>query len=98
MLIAAAAAVLAAACLSAFSFWHQNLTDDEYAYLFTAKLLRHGHLTAPLRAAARAAGDAESINLWAGQAYELAEERPAAELVERWAAEAQAALRAALET
>ena len=56
------------------------------------------HLTAPLRAAARAAGDAESINLWAGQAYELAEERPAAELVERWAAEAQAALRAALET
>src|SRR5207247_5203170 len=55
------------------------------------------HLTAPLRAAARAAGDAESINLWAGQAYELAEERPAAELVERWAAEARAALRAALE-
>ena len=49
------------------------------------------HLTAPLRRAARAAGDAESINLWAGEAYALAEEAPAAELVERWAAEARAA-------
>jgi nitronate monooxygenase len=50
------------------------------------------HLTAPLRKAARAAGEAELINLWAGQAYELAEERPARELVEKWAAEARAAL------
>jgi nitronate monooxygenase len=40
-------------------------------------------LTSPLRAAARAASDAEAINLWAGQAYALAQERPAAELVER---------------
>ena len=42
------------------------------------------HLTSPLRAAARAAGDPEAINLWAGQAYALATERPAAELVKIW--------------
>jgi nitronate monooxygenase len=51
------------------------------------------YLTAPLRAAARAAGDAGGINLWAGQAYRLARADPAAELVERWAAEARAVLR-----
>jgi nitronate monooxygenase len=50
------------------------------------------HLTAPLRAAARATGDAETINLWAGQAHQLAEERPAAELVRRWSAEARDAI------
>jgi nitronate monooxygenase len=48
------------------------------------------YLTSPLRAAARAAGDADGINLWAGQAYGLAEARPAAELVERWAYDARA--------
>jgi nitronate monooxygenase len=50
------------------------------------------HLTAPLRAAAREAGDAEAINLWAGQAYALALELPAAELVRIWSSEARAAL------
>jgi nitronate monooxygenase len=45
------------------------------------------HLTTPLRAAARAAGDADGVNLWAGQAHLLAEELPAGELVERLAAE-----------
>jgi nitronate monooxygenase len=49
------------------------------------------YVTAPLRRAARERGDAESINLWAGEAYELAEERPAAEIVRRLAAEAAAA-------
>jgi nitronate monooxygenase len=44
-------------------------------------------MTSPLRAAARAAGDADAINLWAGQEYALAQERPAAELVEAWGAE-----------
>jgi nitronate monooxygenase len=39
------------------------------------------HLTAPLRAAARAAGDADGINLWAGVNFERAEERPAEEIV-----------------
>jgi nitronate monooxygenase len=51
------------------------------------------YLTAPLRAAARAAGDAGGINLWAGQAYRLARAAPAAALVERWVAEARAVLR-----
>jgi nitronate monooxygenase len=39
------------------------------------------HITAPLRAAARAAGDPDVINLWAGEAHALAQERPAAEVV-----------------
>ena len=50
------------------------------------------HLTARLRAAARERGDAESINLWAGQAYPLAEELGAGDLVRRLAADARAAL------
>jgi nitronate monooxygenase len=44
-------------------------------------------MTSPLRVAARAAGDAEAINLWAGQSYSLAQERPAAELIRTWGAE-----------
>ena len=44
------------------------------------------HLTAPVRRAARAAGDPELINLWAGQAHTLARELPAGQLVaELWA-------------
>ena len=39
------------------------------------------HITAPLRAAARAAGDPDVINLWAGEAHALAREVPAAEVV-----------------
>jgi nitronate monooxygenase len=50
------------------------------------------YLTAPLRAAARAAGDSDGINLWAGQAYRLARAAPATELVERWGAEARGVL------
>ena len=46
------------------------------------------HLTAPLRAAARRAGDAEAINLWAGQAHALAVAEPAGDLVRRIAADA----------
>ena len=48
------------------------------------------HMTAPLRAAARAAGDPEAINLWAGEMYALAREQPAADLVRSWTAEARA--------
>jgi nitronate monooxygenase len=55
------------------------------------------YLTAPLRAAGRAAGDADRVNLWAGQAYPLAEAAPAAELVRRWSADARAALAGAAE-
>jgi nitronate monooxygenase len=39
------------------------------------------HLTAPIRAAGRERGDSEVLNLWAGQAHELAREVPAAEVV-----------------
>jgi nitronate monooxygenase len=53
------------------------------------------HVTAPLRAAARSAGDPSLVNLWAGQTHELTEELPAAELVAQLAYEAQEALRAA---
>jgi nitronate monooxygenase len=53
------------------------------------------HVTAPLRARARQAGDAEAINLWAGQAHELTRAVPAAQLVAELAAGARAALDAA---
>jgi nitronate monooxygenase len=39
------------------------------------------HATSPLRAAARARGDADGFNLWAGQAHALTVERPAADTV-----------------
>jgi nitronate monooxygenase len=44
------------------------------------------YVTAPIRAAARAAGDAEAINLWAGEAYREAREESGGEVVERLAA------------
>jgi nitronate monooxygenase len=50
------------------------------------------HVTAPIRAAARERGDAEALNLWAGQAHALAREVPAAQLVRELATEARAAL------
>jgi nitronate monooxygenase len=50
------------------------------------------HVTSPLRAAARRAGDADGFNLWAGQAHELVRELPAGEIVREMAAEARAAL------
>ncbi len=51
------------------------------------------HLTMPIRAAARAAGDPDAINLWAGQAHALARAAPAAEIVRRLGAEARDAAR-----
>ena len=52
------------------------------------------HVTAPLRAAARERDDPDGINLWAGQAYPLAAEARAADIVRTLAAEAREALRA----
>jgi nitronate monooxygenase len=46
------------------------------------------NVTQPLRREARARGDGSMINLWAGQAYPLARELPAGELVRVLAAEA----------
>ena len=40
-------------------------------------------VTAPVRAAARAAGDPEVVNLWAGTAYDLVRHEPAAAVVRR---------------
>jgi nitronate monooxygenase len=53
------------------------------------------YLTAPMRAAARKAGDADRINLWAGQAHALAREASAAEIVATLMDEARAALQEA---
>jgi nitronate monooxygenase len=39
------------------------------------------HLTAPMRAAARAAGDPDRVNLWAGTSFAHTRARPAAEVV-----------------
>ena len=50
------------------------------------------HLTSPVRAAARAAGDPEAINLWAGQGHAAAREQPAGDIVQALAAEARRAL------
>jgi len=55
------------------------------------------HLTAPLRQAGRAGGDAGLVNLWAGQTYELGRQLPADQLVRALAEEARAALQQAQE-
>lgn len=65
-----------------------NRFSAAYGDLAPAAYPEIHHLTAPLRQAARAAGDAESVNLWAGQAYSLALELPAAEVVNRLVADA----------
>ena len=55
------------------------------------------YLTAPMRQAGRAAGDAGVVNLWAGQTYELGRPLPAGQLVRALAEEARAALHQAQE-
>ena len=50
------------------------------------------HLTAPMRKAARESGQAEVVNLWAGQAYPLTRQLPAPDLVRALSAEAREAL------
>jgi nitronate monooxygenase len=53
------------------------------------------HLTSPLRAHGRSAGDADLINLWAGQAHSLARESSAEEITRQLGAGARAELAAA---
>jgi nitronate monooxygenase len=53
------------------------------------------HLTSPLRAHGRRAGDPDLINLWAGQAHCLAHEGSAEDITRRLATEAREALSAA---
>jgi nitronate monooxygenase len=56
------------------------------------------YLTAPLRQAGRTAGDADVVNLWAGQAYAVAAaDVPAGDLVRRLHREARAAVAFAAE-
>jgi len=53
------------------------------------------YVTSPMRRRAREDGSADLINLWAGEAHQLADERPAGEIVGRLAADAAAAIRTA---
>jgi nitronate monooxygenase len=53
------------------------------------------HVTAPLRAEARRRGDTDALNLWAGQAYRLAKQGPAADIVRSIASDAEHALASA---
>ncbi len=53
------------------------------------------HLTAPMRAEGRRLGDADVVNLWAGQAHAMARELPARELTHQLAHEVRVALRRA---
>lgn len=50
------------------------------------------HVTSPLRAAGRNADDPEIVNLWAGQAYSLAQQAPTGEIIASLAADARQAL------
>ncbi|MFD6391403.1 nitronate monooxygenase [Nocardia sp. NPDC055029] len=54
------------------------------------------YATAPLRAAGRAAGNPDDVNLWAGQAHSLTTELPVGELISGLYADAKSALRKAL--
>jgi nitronate monooxygenase len=49
------------------------------------------HVTSPLRKAARANGDPDLVNLWAGQAHALATAEPAGDVARRLTAEAREA-------
>jgi nitronate monooxygenase len=70
----------------------RNRFLDEHSAAAPAAYPAVHHLTSPLRAAGRAAGDADLVNLWAGQAHELGREQPAGELVRELAADARTAL------
>jgi nitronate monooxygenase len=73
----------------------RNRFLDEHSAAAPAAYPEVHHVTAPLRAAGRAAGDAAVLNLWAGQTHELGSELPAAELVRVLAQDTRAALRRA---
>jgi nitronate monooxygenase len=63
----------------------RNRFMDEHSAFAPSAYPEVHHATAPLRAAAREAGDPDGVNLWAGQAYALARSAPAAEVVARLA-------------
>ena len=65
----------------------RNRLLDEYTDRAPSAYPEVHNLTAPLRQAGRQQGVADVVNLWAGQAYPLARELPAGEVVRRLAAE-----------
>jgi nitronate monooxygenase len=69
-----------------------NRFQREYSSAAPSAYPEVHHLTAPVRAAARARGDLDGFHLWAGETHELARELPAGDLVRQLAAEARAAL------
>jgi nitronate monooxygenase len=69
----------------------RNRFLDEHSAAAPSAYPEVHYLTAPLRQAGRATGDADVVNLWAGQAYRLGRDLPAAELVRSLHAEARAA-------
>ena len=70
----------------------RNRFHDDHAHNAPRAYPDVHHLTAPLRAHGRSTGDAEIVNLWAGQTHQLATDEPAATLTLRLAAEARQAL------
>ncbi len=68
----------------------RNRFMDDYGDAAPVAYPEIHHVTSPLRAAARARGDAGAINLWAGEAHALAVERPAADVVRALAGDAGA--------
>jgi nitronate monooxygenase len=71
-----------------------NRFHDQYGAQAPRAYPEVHHLTAPLRAQARAAGDPDLPNLWAGQAHTLAPALGAQELTQRLAADARHAIAA----
>ena len=70
----------------------RNRFLDEYSAVAPSAYPQVHHLTAPLRAHGRSPGDGDLVNFWAGQAYPLATDLPASEIVRRVAEEVKAAL------
>ncbi len=73
----------------------RNRFHDEHAAAAPHAYPEVHHLTTPLRAHGRATGDGDVVNMWAGQAHELATAEPAADVTRRLAREARQALAAA---
>ncbi len=69
---------------------HNKFLDEHSAAAPIAYPELH-YVTAPMRAKAREAQNAELVNLWAGEAHALAREAPAGEVVRQLVADAQAA-------
>lgn len=70
----------------------RNALMDEFGAAAPVAYPEIHHATAGFRAAARAEGNPDAVNLWAGQTHSLAPELPAGELTRRLAADAKTAL------